>query len=106
MSVNYVLIIPGIGPSEMMIVAFIVMLLFGAKKLPELARSLGKSKGEFEKGKHDSESKLDSESKVESKSNSVTKSRELILLVNLIQNYEMQLNKIYNFTILQMILLS
>tara|TARA_B100000949_G_C14276887_1_gene449906 strand:- start:1744 stop:2043 length:300 start_codon:yes stop_codon:yes gene_type:complete len=70
MSVNYVLIIPGIGPSEMMIVAFIVMLLFGAKKLPELARSLGKSKGEFEKGKHDSESK------VESKSNSVTKSRE------------------------------
>ena len=70
MSVNYVLIIPGIGPSEMMIVAFIVMLLFGAKKLPELARSLGKSKGEFEKGKNDSESK------VESKSNSVTKSRE------------------------------
>ena len=76
MSVNHVLIIPGIGPSEMMIVAFIVMLLFGAKKLPELARSLGKSKGEFEKGKHDSESKLDSESKAESKSNSVTKSRE------------------------------
>jgi|TARA_B100001013_G_scaffold67618_1_gene35329 sec-independent protein translocase protein TatA len=78
MNVNNVLIIPGFGPSEMMIIAFIVMLLFGAKKLPELARSLGKSKGEFEKGKHDSESNSDSESKVESKSNSVTKSREEI----------------------------
>ena len=74
MSLNYGLIIPGFGPSEMIIIAFIVMLLFGAKKLPELARSLGKSKGEFEKGKQeqDSESKVKSESKVES----VMKSRE------------------------------
>ena len=74
MSLNYGLIIPGFGPSEMIIIAFIVMLLFGAKKLPELARSLGKSKGEFEKGKQeqDSESKVESEFKVES----VMKSRE------------------------------
>ena len=78
MSLNYGLIIPGFGPSEMIIIAFIVMLLFGAKKLPELARSLGKSKGEFEKGKQDSESKVKSESKVESefKVESVMKSRE------------------------------
>jgi sec-independent protein translocase protein TatA len=74
MSLNHALIIPGFGPSEMMIIAFIVMLLFGAQKLPELARSLGKSKGEFEKGKHDSES--DPEPKVEPKSDSVIKSRE------------------------------
>ena len=70
------MVLPGLGGSEILIVALIIMVLFGAKRLPELARSLGKSKGEFEKGKHDSESKLDSESKVESKSNSVTKSRE------------------------------
>ena len=74
MSLNHALIIPGFGPSEMMIIAFIVMLLFGAQKLPELARSLGKSKGEFEKGKHDSES--DSKPEVEPKSDSVMKSRE------------------------------
>lgn len=74
MSLNQALIIPGFGPSEMMIIAFIVMLLFGAQKLPELARSLGKSKGEFEKGKHDSES--DSKPEVEPKSDSVMKSRE------------------------------
>ena len=32
------------------IVALVVFLLFGAKKLPELARSLGKSSSEFKKG--------------------------------------------------------
>ena len=32
------------------IVALIVFLLFGAKKLPELARSLGRSSSEFKKG--------------------------------------------------------
>jgi sec-independent protein translocase protein TatA len=32
-----------IGPTELMIVLFIVLLLFGAKRLPDMARSLGKS---------------------------------------------------------------
>ena len=32
------------------IVALVVFLLFGAKKLPDLARSLGKSSSEFKKG--------------------------------------------------------
>lgn len=36
--------------SEWLIVAGVVVLLFGAKKLPELARSLGKSSREFKKG--------------------------------------------------------
>jgi sec-independent protein translocase protein TatA len=38
------------GGPEFLIVAAVVMLLFGAKKLPEFARSLGKAKGEFKKG--------------------------------------------------------
>ena len=33
------------------IIVIVGVLLFGAKKIPELARTLGKSKGEFEKGK-------------------------------------------------------
>lgn len=41
---------PNIGPMEMVLVAGVIILLFGAKKLPEIARSLGKAKGEFKKG--------------------------------------------------------
>ena len=32
------------------IIVIVGVLLFGAKKIPELARTLGNSKGEFEKG--------------------------------------------------------
>jgi sec-independent protein translocase protein TatA len=46
------------GGSEVILILFIVLLLFGAKKLPELSRSLGKSLGEFKKGKDDLEKEL------------------------------------------------
>lgn len=38
------------GPMELIIVLVIILLLFGAKKLPDLAGSLGKSIKEFRKG--------------------------------------------------------
>lgn len=38
-----------LGPPELIIVLVIVLLLFGAKKLPELAGSMGKSIKEFRK---------------------------------------------------------
>jgi sec-independent protein translocase protein TatA len=37
-----------LGPTELIIVLAIIMLLFGAAKLPKLARSLGESAKEFE----------------------------------------------------------
>ena len=37
----------GIGTLEILLVLFIVLLLFGAKKLPELAKGLGKGIKEF-----------------------------------------------------------
>jgi TatA/E family protein of Tat protein translocase len=39
--------------SEWIWIVLIVVLLFGAKKLPELARGLGRSLGEFKKAKGD-----------------------------------------------------
>lgn len=39
-----------VGPSELLIILAVVMLLFGGKKLPELARSIGQAKREFERG--------------------------------------------------------
>ena len=35
---------------QVLIIVAIIAVLFGAKKIPELARSLGKAKGEFKKG--------------------------------------------------------
>ncbi len=46
------------GGTELLVILFIVLLLFGAKKLPELSRSLGKSLGEFKKGKEDLEREI------------------------------------------------
>ena len=39
---------PGIW--QLLIVILIIVVVFGGKKIPELARSLGKAKGEFKKG--------------------------------------------------------
>ena len=39
-----------LGPTEIVLIVLVVILLFGAKRLPEIARSLGKAKGEFKKG--------------------------------------------------------
>jgi sec-independent protein translocase protein TatA len=41
---------PDIGLPEIIIILLVVVILFGAKKLPELARSLGRSSSEFKKG--------------------------------------------------------
>ena len=48
---------PSIGAPELLIVLAVILLLFGAKKLPEMARSLGKAKGEFKKGLDEGEPK-------------------------------------------------
>jgi sec-independent protein translocase protein TatA len=45
--------LPG-GP-ELIFIFFIVLLLFGAKKLPELAKGLGRSMGEFKKAREEFE---------------------------------------------------
>ena len=49
--------IPG-GPELLLIVA-VVVLLFGASKLPKLARSMGSATGEFKKGRQEVEEELE-----------------------------------------------
>jgi sec-independent protein translocase protein TatA len=42
--------IGNLGAGEIMVILFVIMLLFGAKRLPELARAVGKSISEFKHG--------------------------------------------------------
>ena len=43
----------GIGTTELIIIMFIILLIFGAKKLPELAKGLGKGIREFKNASSD-----------------------------------------------------
>jgi sec-independent protein translocase protein TatA len=53
------LFIPGIQGSEWLILLVVVIIfLFGARKIPDLARSIGRARGEFEKGKIEAEDEI------------------------------------------------
>jgi sec-independent protein translocase protein TatA len=41
------------GWQEILLIVVVIVLLFGARKLPELMRSIGRSLGEFKKGREE-----------------------------------------------------
>lgn len=47
-----------IGAGELLIIVFVILILFGAKKIPEMARSFGKGISEFKKGMKDVQDNL------------------------------------------------
>jgi sec-independent protein translocase protein TatA len=58
----------GLGTTELLIVAFIVLVLFGSR-LPSVMRSLGQGVVEFKKGLQGVEGEKDSTTKIEDQSN-------------------------------------
>ena len=48
-----------LGPQELLLIFVLIVLLFGAAKLPELARSMGRSMGEFKRGQIEIERELE-----------------------------------------------
>ena len=44
------LLIAGLGPTELIVIVLVIVLLFGATKLPQLAKALGQSKKAFREG--------------------------------------------------------
>ena len=62
--INLFVIAGIIGPQEIIIIAILVLLLFGGKKIPELMKGLGKGMKEFKKAKTEMED--DEESKTQS----------------------------------------
>ena len=47
---NILLAIGGLGTPELLVIAVVIFLLFGATRLPQLAKSLGQSKRAFKEG--------------------------------------------------------
>ena len=60
MNPSSILAIGPLGTPEMIIIGILILVLFGAKKLPTFARSLGKSMGEFKKARTEFEAELHS----------------------------------------------
>ncbi len=64
-----------LGTTEIIVLVVVIgVLIFGAKKIPELAKTFGKAKGEFEKGKIEADKELkDFKSEIDN----VTKDKEV-----------------------------
>ena len=70
-----------LGAGEIILILLVILILFGAKKIPELARGIGKGMSEFKKGLKDVEDEIktsDSESKkIDEKKSKVFESNSL-----------------------------
>ena len=58
-------LLPNLGGPDLIIILLIVLVLFGAKKLPELARGMGSAIKEFQKAKDDFSNELHSAGKTD-----------------------------------------
>lgn len=69
---NQLLFLGGIGFQEILVIALVVLLLFGGKKIPELMKGLGKGVRSFKDGMNgkDDEQKDDSHDSLNEKSES------------------------------------
>ncbi len=58
---NHLLLLGGLGTGEIIIIALIVLLLFGGKKIPELMKGIGKGVKNFKDGLKDVEDEIKSD---------------------------------------------
>lgn len=58
---NHLLFIGNLGGGEIVLIAMVILLLFGGKKIPELMRGLGKGVKSFKDGMNDLEKEITTE---------------------------------------------
>ena len=69
MALQNIFLVGGLGIQEILIILVIAaVFIFGAKKIPEIAKTFGKAKSEFEKGKIEGEKELNEFKNKEKKS--------------------------------------
>lgn len=56
---NHLLFIGNLGASEIIVIALIILLLFGGKKIPELMKGLGKGVRSFKEGMNNIENDIE-----------------------------------------------
>ena len=56
---NHLLFIGNLGAGEIIVIALIVLLLFGGKKIPELMKGLGKGVRSFKEGMNNIENDIE-----------------------------------------------
>jgi sec-independent protein translocase protein TatA len=59
------LFLSGVGMQEILLIGIFVLVFFGAKKIPEFMKGLGKGVNEFKKGINDVKSDLENSDKVQ-----------------------------------------
>lgn len=52
-----------IGTTEILVIAAVILILFGSSAIPKFARSLGRAKKEFERGLKEGEEEAEKENK-------------------------------------------
>ena len=59
--IHHLLFLGSLGGQEIIIIALVILLLFGGKKIPELMRGLGKGVSQFKKGMNEIEQEINAE---------------------------------------------
>lgn len=70
-----------LGASEILIIVLVVLLLFGSKKIPELAQGIGKGMREFKKALRDVEEDIKSIDKIDDDKKNEDKSWKVIKII-------------------------
>ncbi len=61
LSIECLLFIGGLGTWEILVIVFVILLLFGAKRIPELAKGLGKGIREFKDASREIKREIEAE---------------------------------------------
>lgn len=62
---NTLLLLGGLGMPEVLLIALVVLLLFGGKKIPELMRGLGKGVRSFKEGMNEMQQEIEKPAETE-----------------------------------------